>query len=64
MTSTVAVRGLGGKNMALAAGAIGLALCAVGWITAPREFFVGYLFAEVFFVGLSLGSLGILMTTI
>ena len=61
MTSTVAVRGLGGKNMALAAGAIGLALCAIGWITAPREFFVGYLFAEVFFVGLSLGSLGILM---
>jgi hypothetical protein len=50
-----------GKIIALAIGVIGLALCVVGWITAPRECFVAYLFAEVFFVGLSLGSLGILM---
>ena len=50
-----------GKGIALLTGVISLALCVIGWITAPREFFVAYLFAEVFFIGLSLGSLGILM---
>jgi len=50
-----------GKKIALAIGVIGLAFSVIGWITTPREFFVAYLFAEVFFVGLSLGSLGILM---
>ena len=50
-----------GKTLALIVGLVSLALCAIGRITAPREFFVAYLFAEVFFLGLSLGSLGILM---
>src|ERR1044071_8091829 len=50
-----------GKKIALAIGVIGLAFSVIGWITAPRDFFVAYLFAEVFFVGLSLGSLGLLM---
>ena len=50
-----------GKGITLAISIIGLALCIVGWITSPREFFLAYLFAEFFFLGLSLGSLGILM---
>jgi hypothetical protein len=61
MTASVDVPVIGGKMIALVVGVIGLALCVIGWTTAPREFFVAYLFAEVFFVGLSLGSLGILM---
>src|SRR5690242_5536401 len=47
--------------IALVIALVGLAGCVIGWITTPREFFVAYLFAEVFFVGLSLGSLAILM---
>lgn len=50
-----------GKVIALAAGALGVAGCVIGWMTTPRDFFVAYLFAEVFFIGLSLGSLAILM---
>lgn len=47
--------------ISLGIGVIGLAACLIGWIMTPREFFVAYLFAEVFFIGLSLGSLGLLM---
>jgi hypothetical protein len=50
-----------GKNIAFVIGVLGLAASVIGWVTTPRDFFVAYLFAEVFFVGLSLGSLGILM---
>jgi len=49
------------KAISLVIGVVGLAGCVIGWITTPREFFVAYLFGEVFFVGLSLGSLGLLM---
>src|ERR1041385_5390843 len=49
------------KMLSLGVGAIGLAGCMIGWITTPRDFFVAYLFSEVFFVGLSLGCLGVLM---
>jgi hypothetical protein len=61
MNPVVDSRAIGGKAIALAIGVISLALCVIGWITVPREFFLAYLFAEVFFVGLSLGSLGILL---
>src|SRR5215831_4388575 len=47
--------------MALAVGGLGLASCVIGWTITPRDFFVAYLFGEFFFLGLSLGSLGILM---
>src|ERR1700759_4218665 len=50
-----------GKTLALIVGLLGLALCVIGWITTPRDFFVAYLFAETFLIGLSLGSLCILM---
>jgi hypothetical protein len=49
------------RNISLFFGVIGLAGCVIGWIFTPSDFFVSYLFAEVFFVGLSLGSLGVLM---
>ena len=52
---------LRGKMIAFVIGVIGLILAVIGWITTPREFFVAYLFSEFFFLGLSLGSLGILM---
>ena len=42
-------------------GLLGLAPCVAGWIFAPGEFFVSYLFAHEFFLGISLGSLGLLM---
>ena len=61
MNSIVDPPVIGGKKIACAIGLIGIMGCAIGWITAPREFFLAYLFAEVVFVGLSLGSLGILM---
>ncbi len=42
-------------------GLLGLAVSVAGWIFAPGEFFVSYLFAHEFFLGISLGSLGLLM---
>ena len=49
------------KTLSLVIGLIGLAGCAVGWVVSAQEFFIAYLFAVVFFLGLSLGSLGLLM---
>ncbi len=49
------------KNVSLGLGAIGLAGCLIGWFIAPRNFFVAYLFGHFFFLGLSLGSLALLM---
>lgn len=53
---------------ALAVGAAGLALCALGSIGGHdpaadhhRQFFTSYLFAWIFWLGVSLGSMGILM---
>jgi hypothetical protein len=49
------------KMLALVIGVIALLLCGIGWMTMPGEFFIAYLFSEFFFLGLSLGSLAILM---
>ena len=49
------------KNISLGVAAIGLIGCLIGWFIEPRDFFVGYLFGHFFFLGLSLGSLGLLM---
>jgi hypothetical protein len=47
---------------ALAAGVLGLLLCAVGYFVAdPRKVFFSYLYAYNFVLGLALGSLGIWM---
>ena len=37
---------------------VALIACAVGWIVSPRQFFISYAFAFLFWFGLSLGSLG------
>jgi len=49
------------KIISLGVGVLGLAGCVAGWILAPADFFVAYLFGHFFFLGLSLGSLGFLM---
>ena len=50
------------QQRALVAGGIGLVICGVGYFKSPDHFFQSYLFAFMFVLGLSLGSLGILMT--
>jgi hypothetical protein len=42
-------------------GALGLAVCAVGVATTPAAFFRGYLFGYVFFAGLTIGSMAVIM---
>jgi hypothetical protein len=42
-------------------GLLGLAGCVAGWILAPGDFFVAYLFGHEFFLGISLGALALLM---
>src|SRR4029450_13611257 len=49
------------KNVSLGIGIIGLIGCFIGWFIAPRDFFVAYLFGHFFFLGLSLGSLALLV---
>jgi hypothetical protein len=49
------------QQRALIAGGVGLVLCAIGYLKSPADFFHSYLFAFIFVLGLSLGSLGLLM---
>jgi hypothetical protein len=49
------------RRSALAAGVIALAACAVGAFAAPVQFFRSYLFGCIFWAGLALGSLAVLM---
>ncbi|MGI8654911.1 MAG: hypothetical protein ACR2LC_06805 [Pyrinomonadaceae bacterium] len=49
------------QGYALIAGISGLALCGVGWFVNAEQFFRSYLVAFVFWTGLALGCLGILM---
>src|SRR5947207_3209602 len=49
------------KNVSLGLGIIGFCGCLIGWFVSPRDFFVAYLFGHFFFLGLSLGSLALLM---
>ena len=46
---------------ALFAGLIGLVLCVIGYVKSPASFLHSYLLAFIFVLGLSLGSLGLLM---
>jgi hypothetical protein len=47
--------------LSLAVGVLALAACVVGWAIDPILFFRSYLASFVFWVGLALGSLGVLM---
>jgi hypothetical protein len=62
MISNLSNRISGLKLISLGVGFVGLAGCVAGWILAPNDFFVAYLFGHQFFLGLSLGALGLLMT--
>jgi len=49
------------QQRALVAGIIGVVLCVVGFFRSPDQFFQSYLVAFLFVLGLSLGSLGLVM---
>jgi len=49
------------QQRALVAGVIGVVLCIVGFFRSPDQFFQSYLVAFLFVLGLSLGSLGLVM---
>ena len=49
------------QQRALIAGVIGVVLCIIGYIRSPESFLHSYLLAFIFILGLSLGSLGLLM---
>src|SRR6266481_623105 len=49
------------RQRALIAGMVGLLICIIGITKAPDRFFPSYLLAFIFVLGLSLGSLGLLM---
>ena len=49
------------KRIVGVVGALAIVACVLGWIFDAREFFIAYLFAIVFFIGLSLGAMGFLM---
>lgn len=49
------------RGVSLLVGVIGAALCAVGYFTAPARFFQAYLFGYMFWLGLTLGSMIVLM---
>ncbi len=50
-----------GMLPALSVGALGLILCVVGFLFFPAQFFPAYLFGYLFWLGIALGSLGVLM---
>ncbi|HEY6126730.1 MAG TPA: hypothetical protein VIW23_00970 [Candidatus Acidoferrum sp.] len=49
------------EKRALVVGVLGLIVSIIGWVTKPEDFFRSYLTAFLLVLGLSLGSLGILM---
>jgi hypothetical protein len=49
------------SRVALGVGIIGLLVCLLGWWINPRQFFISYLFAELFWLGVALGCMAFLM---
>lgn len=49
------------RLVALGVGVVGLALCAVGWFLSADQFFRAYLFAYVFWLGMGLGCVALVM---
>jgi hypothetical protein len=45
------------RTRALGVGVAGLALCALGWLTNPEQFYRSYLLGYLFWFGIALGSL-------
>ena len=46
---------------ALVVAAIAWVICIIGWLVAPRSFFTAYLYAFLFVLALSLGSMAMVM---
>jgi hypothetical protein len=49
------------QKIGLAVGVVALAACGAGWIFSPDQFFRSYLIAYLFWIGVALGCLPILM---
>lgn len=49
------------RGISLTVGAIGAALCAAGYFFQPERFFQAYLFGYLFWLGLTLGSMVVVM---
>jgi hypothetical protein len=49
------------QTLALGVGVVGLALSAVGWMASPDQFFRSYLLGYLFWFGIALGSLPLIM---
>jgi hypothetical protein len=49
------------RRGALIVGLVWLASCAIGWIFEPTEFYQSYLSAWLFWLGITLGAMGIVM---
>lgn len=49
------------RTRALMAGGLGLAVCAIGFIVARDHFFRAYLIAYLFWLGIALGSMALMM---
>src|SRR5262245_25027773 len=49
------------QRMSLIVGVVSLTLCAFGAIFSRQQFFQSYLYAYIFWLGLALGCLGVLM---
>lgn len=50
-----------GRRWALGIGVTCLLLCLFGWFLEPRQFFISYLLAELFWLGVALGCTAFLM---
>lgn len=50
-----------GRNVILALAAAGIAACAAGWASNPKQFFASYLVAYVYFVLIALGGMFFVM---
>jgi hypothetical protein len=61
MTEMEQIRISRAKRASLTIAFVGLAGCVIGWFVRPHDFFVAWLFGHFFFLGLSLGALGLLM---
>jgi hypothetical protein len=55
------IAGAEARHVAWVIGIAGLAASVLGWVTAPREFFLAYLFGYLVWLGVALGSIGFLM---
>jgi hypothetical protein len=49
------------QTLALGVGVVGLALSAIGWMVSPDQFFHSYLLGYLFWFGIALGSLPLIM---